>query len=150
MVGSLVLCDTSSGYSAEEQAVFMQRAQVAETQGMEPLVQPTLERWFTEPFRAARPEVVARIAATLRANDPGGYAATCRAIAELALTDRLGALRLPTLVVVGEEDPGTPPAMARTIAKQIAGARLEVIPHAAHLVPVEKPDVFNALLLDFL
>ncbi len=147
---SLVLCDTSSGYTTAERQVFEQRARVAERQGMEPLVQPTLERWFTASFRSAHPEVVERIARTLRRNDPLAYAAACRAVGNVALTDRLGAIRCPTMVVVGEEDIGTPPAAARTIARAIAGARLELVPQAAHLVPVEKASVFNALLLDFL
>ncbi len=147
---SLVLCDTSSGYTAEERQVFEQRARVAARQGMEPLVQPTLERWFTATFRASQPAVVERIAHTLRQNDPVAYAAACLAIGNVALTDRLGAVRCPTMVVVGEEDVGTPPAMARTIAQAIAGARLELIRQAAHLVPVEKAAIFNALLLDFL
>lgn len=147
---SLVLCDTSSGYSAEERQVFHQRADTAEREGMESLVTPTLERWFTDAYREANPGPVGRIASVLRANEPLAYAATCRAIAELDLTGRLAEIRVPTMVVVGEEDKGTPPAMARVIAQGIPGARLEIVRGAAHLVPVEKAEVFNALACDFL
>lgn len=150
MLHSLVLSDTSSGYTAEEAQVFEQRAALAEREGMEPIVLPTLERWFTAPFRASSPAVVERIARAIRANDPRAYAASCRAVGAMSLTERLSEIRCPTMVVVGEQDLGTTPEMARAIARRIPGARLELIPQAAHLVPVEKAAVFNALLRDFL
>jgi len=60
------------------------------------------------------------------------------------------AVQVPTLVLVGEQDAGTPPAMARDLAAAIPGARLEIIPGAAHLSNIEQADIFNRLLLDFL
>ncbi|MHB1415673.1 MAG: alpha/beta fold hydrolase [Chloroflexota bacterium] len=149
MVTSLVLCDTSSGHTEAQRQTFYERAQLVEREGMEPLVAATLERWLTPPFRTANPEIGERIAQTLRRNDPRGYAASCRAVGDLALTERLGQITCPTLVVVGEKDAGTPPEMARVIQARIPDARLEVIPAAAHLVPVEKADRFNALLREF-
>ena len=57
----------------------------------------------------------------------------------------------PTLVIGGEHDPATPPeAHAKLIAEGIPGARLEIVPDAAHLANVEQPDVVNRLLLEFL
>ena len=60
----------------------------------------------------------------------------------------LGGIAAPTLVVVGAEDPATPPEQARAIADGIPGARLVVIPDAAHLANVEQPDAFNRAVLD--
>ena len=60
----------------------------------------------------------------LRATDPRGYAASIRAIGFVNLIPRLGAIRSPTLVIVGEKDPGTPPAMAEVLHEKIPGARL--------------------------
>lgn len=150
MVISLVLCDTSSGHTEAQRRTFYERARLVEREGMEPLVAPTLERWLTPPFRAANHEIGERIAQTLRHNDPRGYAASCGAVGDLALTGQLGRITCPTMVVVGEKDAGTPPEMARVIQAGIPGARLEVIPAAAHLVPVEKAERFNALLQEFL
>jgi 3-oxoadipate enol-lactonase len=59
-------------------------------------------------------------------------------------------VQVPTLVVVGNEDRLTPPAMARLIADAIPGARLAVIPAAGHLSNIEQPAAFNAAVLDFL
>ncbi len=57
---------------------------------------------------------------------------------------------MPTLVIVGEQDGGTPPSMAREIAAAIPDARLEIIAEASHLSNIEQAEVFNRLLLDFL
>ncbi len=70
-----------------------------------------------------------------------------------ARPDRTGALariNLPTLVIVGEDDIITPPEVARSIAEAIPGARLEVIPQAGHLAPLENPSATNRVILDFL
>jgi len=62
----------------------------------------------------------------------------------------LAAVRLPTLVMVGEEDVATVPAKAERIAAAIAGARLVRIPRAGHTSPVEEPAAVTAALQDFL
>jgi pimeloyl-ACP methyl ester carboxylesterase len=57
---------------------------------------------------------------------------------------------VPTLVVVGEEDQGTPVAASRAIQERIAGSRLEILPSAAHLANVEQPDAFTTAVTSFL
>ena len=86
----------------------------------------------------------------IRATPVAGYVGCCHALKPLDLTERLGAIRMPTLVLVGADDPGTPVATARTMHERITGSRLEIIPSAAHLSNVEQPDAFNAVLLGFL
>jgi 3-oxoadipate enol-lactonase len=68
----------------------------------------------------------------------------------LDLTDRLGDIRVPTLILVGEDDPGTPVAASRAIHERIRGSRLVVIPSASHLSNIEQPDAFNHALAAFL
>ena len=118
--------------------------------GMEPLVAPTLERWFTTPYRAAHPETMARIGGLIRATQPAGYIGSGQAIATLDTTVRLKELRCPTLVIAGADDAGTPPAMGNVIAEQVPGARYELILSASHLCNVEQAEAFNHLLLEFL
>lgn len=149
-VRSLVLCDTSSSYVGEASRVFEERADLVEREGMGPIVLPTLERWLTARYRAAHSDLVDRVAVTLRNTDDNGYVAACRAVGALALGDQISRIDCPTLVIVGAEDKSTPPEMAREIASKIKGARLEIIPEAAHLVPVEAAEQFNALVLSFL
>jgi len=147
---SLTLCDTSSRIPAEARPLWAERIKTAESRGMEPLVEPTLARWFTAPFREKRKDVVDRVAAMIRSTPPRGYAGCCHAISALDLTDRLPAISLPTLVVVGEDDQGTPVAASKTIQERIKGSELVVIPAAAHLSNMEQPDAFTAAITKFL
>jgi 3-oxoadipate enol-lactonase len=93
---------------------------------------------------------MARIGALIRATPVAGYVGCCHAIPKMNVTDRLGNLRCATLVLVGEQDAGTPVAMAQEIAQAIPGARLEIIPDAAHLSNIQQATTFNRLLREFL
>lgn len=146
----LVLADTACRYPPEAQAAWPERIRQIEAAGLAPLVAPTLERWFTAPYRAAHPEAVARIGDIIRTTPVAGYVGCCHAIAGLDFIGRLAAVQMPTLVLVGEQDAGTPPAMAGELAAAIPGARLEIIPGAAHLSNIEQSRIFNRQLLDFL
>jgi len=147
---SLSLCDTSSRIPAEAKTQWADRIKTAETQGMEPLVEPTLARWFTEPFRKSRKDVIDRVATMIRTTPPAGYAGCCAAISALDLTDKIGAIKIPTIAIVGEDDPGTPVAAHKVINERIAGSRLEILKSAAHLSNMEQPEAFNKALTGFL
>jgi 3-oxoadipate enol-lactonase len=150
MFSSLALCDTTSRYPAEAAGTWVDRIKMVEAQGMAPLVASTLERWFTEPFRKARPEVVEKVAAMIRTTPAPGYAGCCHAIPKINLTARLAQIRCPSLVIVGKDDPGTPVAMAEDIHRALPGSELVVIPSAAHLSNLEQPEAFNQALGGFL
>ena len=150
-IESLVLCDTTACYGPGVRPMWEDRIRVAESDGMTAaLVDRTMAIWFTEAFRSRQPDAVERIAAMLRKSDPRGYAAAIRAIGFVDLTERIDDIRCPTLVVVGEQDAGTPPAMARVIHERIAGSELLVIPGAMHCAVVEAADRFLPALLHFL
>jgi 3-oxoadipate enol-lactonase len=147
---SLALCDTSSRIPAEAKPQWQDRIKTAETQGMEPLVEPTLARWFTEPFRKSRQDVVGRVAEMIRKTPVSGYVGCCHAISALDLTERIGAIKIPTIAIVGEDDPGTPVAAHKVIHEKIAGSKLEILKSAAHLSNMEQPEAFNRALTAFL
>jgi len=147
---SLSLCDTSSRIPAEARPLWADRIKTAQTQGMEPLVEGTIGRWFTTPFREQRKDVVDPVRTMIRRTPPQGYAGCCAAISALDLTDRLPAIKIPTLIVVGEEDQGTPVAASQAIQAKIAGSQLEVLKSAAHLANMEQPEAFTKALTTFL
>src|SRR5207245_9065419 len=93
LCASLVLCDTTSRVPPEAKPQWEERIRTADTEGMESLVEPTLGRWFTPPFRERQPEVVERVRAMILGTKPAGYIGCCRAMAGLGLTDRGGATR---------------------------------------------------------
>jgi len=147
---SLTLADTTSRYPAEAAPLWAERIKIAEAKGMEPLAQPTLERWFTEPFRNSNPAAVDAIRKLILATPVAGYAGCCHAIPKINLAARLKEIKCPILVIVGEQDPGTPVAMAREIHDHAPGSKLVVLPQAAHLSNLEQPEGFTRALTDFL
>jgi 3-oxoadipate enol-lactonase len=147
---SLSLCDTSSRIPAEAKPLWADRIKTAQSQGMEPLVEGTIARWFTAPFREQHKDVVDPVRTMIRRTPPQGYAGCCAAISALDLTDRLPAIKLPTLIVVGEEDQGTPVAASQAIQAKIAGSQLEILKSAAHLANMEQPEAFTKALTSFL
>ena len=72
------------------------------------------------------------------------------ASATLNITDRLKAITLPTRVIVGAEDPATPPAAAEAIHREIAGSDLIVMPGVSHMLCAEDPAAFHKPVLEFL
>jgi 3-oxoadipate enol-lactonase len=147
---TLTLADTTSRYPAEAAAAWAERIRTAESEGMEPLAQPTLERWFTEPFRRRNPAAVDAIRKLIVATPVDGYVGCSHAIPKINLTARLKEIKCPILVIVGADDPGTPPAMAREIHDNAPGSKLVVLPQAAHLANIEQPDGFTGALRGFL
>jgi len=147
---SMVLADTSGRRPPGADKMWGERIRLAQDQGMDALVEATLGRWFTEPYRIARKDVMARIAQDIRATPVAGFAGCCHAISKIDLLDSLKEIKCPVLVMVGEHDHGTPPAMARAIHENLPGSQLKIIPSAAHLSNIEQPGVFNEALIGFL
>jgi 3-oxoadipate enol-lactonase len=150
MLQSVVLCDTMSRVPTEAKPLWDERIHMAETRGMEPLVESTIARWFTEPFRQQGAPVLDQVRTMIRTTPPRGYAGCCHAIAALNLTDRLKEITLPTQIIVGEDDPGTPVSASRTIHEQIKGSELVILKSAAHLSNLEQAAAFNQALTAFL
>ena len=150
LLKSLVLADTTSRYPAEAQSLWDGRIATAREKGMEPLVEGTLSRWFTDGFRAQHPEMCERVAATIRATPVPGYVGCCHAIPRINVTGRLKEITCPSMVIVGEQDAGTPVAMAQEIHAALPGSELVIIPSAAHLSNLEQPAAFNKAVSGFL
>lgn len=150
MVASLVLCDTTSRYPAAAASVWEERIRTAQAQGMGSIAEGVLARWFTAPFLARRKDLVDRVQGWVRATPPAGFIGCCHAIPKINVTDKLGRLTCPALVIVGEEDPGTPPEMAREIQAALPSAELAILRSASHLSNLEQPEAFSRVLGGFL
>jgi 3-oxoadipate enol-lactonase len=147
---TLTLADTTSRYPADAAPVWADRIKTVEAKGMAPLAEPTLERWFTEPFRKSSPAVVDSVRKLILATPVAGYAGCCHAIPKINLTARLKEIKCPILVIVGADDPGTPVSMAKEIHDNALGSKLVVLPQAAHLANLEQPAGFTRAMEEFL
>lgn len=147
---SMVLADTTSRRPPDAAKMWTERIQNAQQKGMGALVEGTLGRWFTEPYRTSRKDVMERIGNDIRRTPVAGFVGCCHAISKVDYLDRLKEIKCPTLVIVGEHDMGTPPEAARAIHENLPGSQLKVIASAAHLSNVEQAQVFNDALTGFL
>jgi 3-oxoadipate enol-lactonase len=145
---SLTLCSTACHMVPKE--LWDQRIEAVRTGGMTAVADGVVERWFTAPFRTEPTIVVERVRQMVLETPAEGYAACCAAIRDMDLRETIQGIRLPTLIIVGEQDPATPPEKAEEIHARIPGSHLEVIPDAAHLVNIEQDVAFDATLIGFL
>jgi 3-oxoadipate enol-lactonase len=147
-VQRLVLCCTSARFEPPDD--WNSRAETVRADGVDAIADAVLERWFTPAFREDRLDVVEWAASMLRGTPAEGYAGCCEAIRDADLRSRLGAIRAPTLVVAGADDPAAPPDRAELIRDSIPDARLAVVEQAAHLANVEQPEAVTQTVLEHL
>lgn len=124
-------------------------ARIAEG-GLAAIIDATLEGWLTADFRAANPDVVAKVRGMVLANDPAGYVACCAALKTLDYFKDLGRMTVPTLYVCGDQDKGAAPDVMRSMAAATPGSSFVLISDAAHVANLNAPGAFNAALSDFL
>jgi 3-oxoadipate enol-lactonase len=121
--------------------MWEQRAALVQAQGMAPIIDATLERWFTpQAIAAARPEI-APTRRMLEHTSPQGYAAASRALAKGQSIERLQALSVPVQYILGIADKGVPADEIRRYHAATPGATLVEI-DGPHLLHVEQPAAF--------
>jgi 3-oxoadipate enol-lactonase len=149
-VDALILADTTAWYGEGCMDAWEQRAQNAEKNGMASIVPFNLPRWFSAGFLQSNAERANKTGETLGANDVASYAAACRALGRFDARAGLGRIQCPTLILVGSEDPATPPAMAEDLQRNIKNSELKILPGMRHMTPVEAPEQVATLITDFL
>ena len=150
-VSALVILNSPHERSPEAQRLVEERAAASDA-GPAATIEATLERWFTPGFRSSHPDAVARVRASVLANDPGNFAGHRRVLAHgvKELIRPEPPITHPTLVMTCENDTGSTPEMAGAIADEIPGAQVQIVPALQHLGLIEQPGLFTAPILDFL
>ena len=148
LVRAMVLSSTAAKIATP--AVWDERMDAIRKGGIEAVVEPNMERWFSRRTRRDAPELVEEARARMRATPLEGYLGCCAAISETDLYESTSNLTLPTLVTAGTEDGSTPADLVRETAGLIKGARFELIRNTGHMSPVEAPEVYGALVSEFL
>ena len=151
-VSGLVLAGTRAPADNEqERAAREQQVQTMLRAGMVPISIATLPKLLAAGTLHEKPKVVKEVRRMITQTDPKGAAAAQRGMAARRdYTGDLSNVTVPTLIIVGREDPIRPLSDAQFLHEQITNSRLEVIEDAAHLANMEQPEVFNRALIEFL
>lgn len=144
---SLVLGGTAARM---RRGIWEKRIQQVEVEGVEPMVEPSIIRWFTKPFRDANQSLMDQLRQMIRRVTREGYLGGANVVMEMDHVLDLAKITTPTLVIVGREDVSTPVAEAQLIHDHIMGSELCVIDEAAHLPNIERRTEFNRALKQFL
>lgn len=147
---SLIASDCRAEAPPPYAAVFEERIRVTQADGMAALVEPSLARFFTEPFVALGGPQLDKVRAMIGDTSAQGHIGCCEAIRGLAYDARLPEIGLPTLFLGGEHDIGAPPAVMGAMADAVPGAQYKMVVGAGHISNIEKPDGFQAIIERFL
>src|SRR5712692_432224 len=148
---SALWCDTLPASPKGADEIWAQRINtVRNANSLLPLADATVARWLTAGFKAQHPGRWQQIRDTVVGTTPSGYLGCCAAILDFDFVPRLPEVRVPTLVVCGADDPGTPAAENRRLAGLVPGARYEEMAGCLHFPNVEQPDRFNRIMMGWL
>ena len=146
----LVIANARLEADATFSELWEQRIALAEGEGMAPIAEGTIPRWFTEGFIAANPGVIEHVRGVIAATNPAGFAGAGHAIRAIDLHRRLSELKTPTLFIAGAEDGACPAEGIKAYHAVVAdSAYLELSP-AAHISNLEQPAGFTRAVAEFL
>lgn len=150
LVRSLVLADCGACFSEPGRQAFRAMAAGVDAGGPAKIADVAMRRLFAPEFQEAHPELMAERRAAFLRTAPDVLTAACHALATLDLRAEVEQVRVPTLVLVGEQDEATPPAMSRELAALLPDARLMVLDGCAHVPQLQDPAAFLAAIAPFL
>ena len=147
-VRATVMANTTSHCSDDFRAAFDGRVALVADGGMEAVVESTIERWFSESYRASGNSWLDAVRGMIRTTSVAGYTGCARAIQGLAYLEELDTLDHPVMLIAGTQDGATPPAGMRLMHERIEGSRYVEL-NAAHLSNIEQEPAFTAALKEF-
>lgn len=146
----LALISTVAGRTEDERRRVLKRRDVLQREGPLKHLSDSVERWFTDEFIAANPDILENRRAEAMQNDPDCYMAAYNVLAESDLGDCVDGITVPTLVMTGEHDIGSNIRMARLLHERIAGSELRILDGLKHAILLEAPETVAQHLRSFL
>ncbi len=147
-VSALLPCACPCTMADDRRALSAARGTDALRDGMDSILDVTMERWFNDDFRHAGGDQPAR--KRLLSNDIAAWAATWKTMSRLDTLPLLGEITAPTLCIAGEIDKSSGPPHVKQIADAIPGARFTVMTNAPHMLFIEQPEETARLIREFL
>jgi len=146
----LILADCGAAFSEPGREAFRNMAAASQAKGLSAITDVAMRRLFAPEFQDAQPDLMRDRREAFMRTDPEVFRAACDALATLDLRPELSKVKVPTLVLVGEQDEATPPPMSVELAAALPDARLKIIPGCAHVPQLQAPDLFLQMIDDFL
>jgi 3-oxoadipate enol-lactonase len=150
VASKLILADCGAAFSEQGREAFRTMAALSRSKGLAAITDLAMRRLFAPEFQAAHPDLMQGRREAFLKTDPDVLQAACAALAELDLRPELSKVKMPVLVLVGEHDEATPPAMSHELAALLPNARLKIISGCAHVPQLQAPEVFLDAIGDFL
>jgi 3-oxoadipate enol-lactonase len=148
-ISRLVLSDAAACFPDAGRTQFEVMAMKVSEGGLGAIAEIAAKRVFSPAYLAAHPELIDERKNVLMGIDPKAFQAACKILQEADLEPMLHRLEVPTLVVCGEFDQATPPALNKAIAEKVKGARYVELPGCGHCPPLEQPQQFIAAIKEF-
>ncbi len=148
-MSGMILCDTRAEADTEEtKANRMKSIEDVREKGIGPLAETMIPKLLSSETVSSREELVSEVREIILSNTTEGVANALAAMAERPdSTDTLNIIDIPTLLIAGKEDIITPPEVAENMQTKMKNARVEIIPGAGHLSPIERPELVNQSIL---
>lgn len=148
---SVVVANSMGKVAPEFVGAWQDRIDLSREKGMDPLIQPTMERWFTQEFREQNTADAQVIANMIASTSVAGYAGCAAAIQKLDYLDSLDQIsNIPVLFIAGAQDAGTPPAGMEAMHAKMRGSEYVLLDPAAHISNIERSVDFSRTLNEFI
>ncbi|MGL4242921.1 MAG: alpha/beta fold hydrolase, partial [Beijerinckiaceae bacterium] len=146
-IGKAVLANTAAQMPPPE--LWNGRIRNVSQNGMAAIVDATIERWFTKDFIGRAPAVMKAVRAMIASTPAQGYCGCCAAIRDMDQREAIRGITNPVLLISGDHDPATTPAMMQLMRERIPAAKWQSL-NAAHISNLEQPEMFTKALTEFL
>jgi len=144
----VIVCDSPCQSTPQSSQQWEERIAVAQKQGIDALVEPTVGRWFPPETVAKNPPHLDKVRAMFRATPVNGFIGCAAALADHDYASAIASVKRPVLFLVGEKD-APAPAM-RKLHEKLPGSRYVELPGAGHISNMDRPAEFNRAVQDFL
>jgi len=145
----IIVADSPCESTPQSSQQWEERIAVAQKQGIDALVEPTVARWFPPETVAKNPPYLDKIRAMIRSTPVNGFIGCAAALAAHDYASAVALVKCPTLFIVGEKDGAAPAAMAK-LHDKLPGSRFVTLPGAGHISNMDRAGEFNRAVRDFL
>ncbi|MGD0024514.1 MAG: alpha/beta fold hydrolase [Xanthobacteraceae bacterium] len=145
----VIVCDSPCQSTPQSSQQWEERIAIAQKQGIEALVEPTITRWFPPETVAKNPPHLDKVRAMIRATPVNGFIGCAAALAAHDYASAVATVKRPVLFMVGEKDGATPAAM-RKLHEKLKASRFVELPGAGHISNMDRPAEFTRAVRDFL